>query len=133
VVYLQNDNDHYRVPRRRIRERSVGPRLGDIRHSVVVTGDGNSITATFGDTGAPAAGTPRQVFVPDRRRPPRPGELPRELDILAPTAGAPPLLGREPMLADLHAWLNDAADMSVHALIGEAGSGKTRLALELCR
>ncbi|MFL5255037.1 MAG: AAA family ATPase [Rhodopila sp.] len=104
----------------------------DIRHSVV-TGDGNSITATFGDTGVRLPLERRQVPVPDRRRPPRPGELPRELDILLPTAGTLPLLGREAMLEALHAWLDDPADLSVHALIGEAGSGKTRLALELCR
>src|SRR5207248_7030431 len=30
------------------------------------------------------------------------------------------------------AWLDDDVDISVHALIGPAGSGKTRLALEFC-
>jgi hypothetical protein len=61
----------------------------DIRHSVV-TGDGNSITATFGNTGVRLPLERRQVPVPDRRRPPRPSELPRELDILLPTAGTLP-------------------------------------------
>ncbi|WP_146102029.1 hypothetical protein [Rhodopila globiformis] len=53
--------------------------------------------------------------------------------MFAPTAGVLPLLGRAAMLAELRGWLDDPADLSVHALIGEAGSGKTRLALELCR
>jgi hypothetical protein len=35
-------------------------------------------------------------------------------------------------LAELQAWIDDEADISVHALIGRGGSGKTRLALEFC-
>jgi hypothetical protein len=104
-----------------------------IRDSVVVTGDGNTVTAAFGHTGVRLPLERRQVRAPDRRRPPRPGEPPRELDIFAPAAGALPLLGRDADLEALRAWLDDHADLSVHALIGEAGSGKTRLALELCR
>jgi tetratricopeptide (TPR) repeat protein len=115
----------------RVTDRSIHTQ--SLQNSVAVTGDGNSVTAVFGDTGVRLPLERRQVPAPDRRRKPRPGEPPRELDIFAPGAGALPLLGREADLDALRAWLDDPADISVHALIGEAGSGKTRLALELCR
>ena len=115
----------------RVTDRSIHSQ--SMHNTVAVTGDGNSVTAVFGDTGVRLLLERRQVATPDRRRKPRPGEPPRELDIFAPGAGALPLLGREADLAALRAWLDDPADLSVHALIGEAGSGKTRLALELCR
>src|SRR5262249_9391888 len=57
---------------------------------------------------------------------------PRELDLLVPEAGKLPLIGRKDLLAELQAWIDDDVDISVHALIGRAGSGKTRLALEFC-
>jgi tetratricopeptide (TPR) repeat protein len=120
-----------------------------IRDSVVISGDGNTVFASFGDSGArlalnrrqvrppdrrgPVRPVRRQVRPPDRRGPVRPGDPPRELDLFAPDAEALPLIGREPELAALRAWLDDPRDLSVHGLIGQAGSGKTRLALELCR
>jgi hypothetical protein len=60
------------------------------------------------------------------------GEPPRELDLLVPEAGRLPLIGRQDRFAELQAWLDDEIDISVHALIGRAGTGKTRLALEFC-
>jgi hypothetical protein len=101
-----------------------------ISSSVVVTGDGNRVTATFGDTGARLDLHRRQVRALDRRRP---GSPPRELDLLRPDSDALPFQGRQDFLTDLLVWLHDPADLSVHALIGPAGSGKTRLAIELCR
>ena len=44
-----------------------------------------------------------------------------------------PLIGRKDLLAELQAWLDDKADISVYGLIGRAGTGKTRLAIEFCR
>jgi tetratricopeptide (TPR) repeat protein len=55
------------------------------------------------------------------------------LPLLAPDAGILPLVGREAMLAELQAWLDDDAVVSVQTLIARAGTGKTRLALELCK
>ncbi len=52
---------------------------------------------------------------------------------LSAEAGKLPLIGRKDLFAELQAWLDDKADISVHALIGRAGTGKTRLALEFCR
>jgi hypothetical protein len=63
-----------------------------IRDSVVVTGDGNTVTSVFGETGVRLSLERRQVPAPDRRRPPRPGEPPRELDIFAPPSDASPAM-----------------------------------------
>jgi hypothetical protein len=82
-------------------DRSVVGR--DISHSIVVTGDGNTVTLT-----------------------------PRELDLLVPEAGKLPLIGRKDIFAELQAWIDDEVDISVHPLIGRVGTGKTRLALEFC-
>lgn len=56
-----------------------------------------------------------------------------EVDLLRAEVAAVPLVGREEDLRRLEGWLEDAAPISVHAIVGGAGTGKTRLALELCR
>lgn len=62
------------------------------------------------------------------------GGRPRsELDLLRAEVAAVPLVGREKELGELEAWLEKDEPVSVHAIVGGAGSGKTRLALELCR
>lgn len=62
----------------------------------------------------------------------RPGELrvTSEIDILDPDFQAVPLLGREQDLWFLRDWLGGGG-IKVTALVGEGGSGKTRLAIEL--
>ena len=92
-----------------------------IVNSVVVTGDGNRITLTIGGV---ALTLDRKQF---RARRPR-----RELQILNPNTTNLPFVGRGDSMAELRGWVNDPADVSVHALIGKAGTGKTRLAMELC-
>jgi hypothetical protein len=104
----------------------------DIIKSAVVTGNWNTVTLTFGDSGIVLPLRRRQFRPPDRRRRPAPGEPPRELDLLVPEAGRLPLIGRKDIFAELQTWIADEVDVSVHALIGRAGSGKTRLALEFC-
>src|SRR5271170_72992 len=105
----------------------------DISRSVIVTGDGNNVALTLGDTGIRLPLRRKQFPPPERRRRPREGEPPRELDLLVPEAGKLPLIGRKDLFAELQAWLDDEADISVHALIGRAGAGKSRLALEFCQ
>jgi hypothetical protein len=112
-------------------DRSVGAR--DVIRSVVVTGDGNTVALTFGDTGIRLPLRRKQFPPPERRRRPVRGEPPRELDLLVPEAGKLPLIGRKDIFAELQAWLDDEVDISVCGLIGRAGTGKTRLALEFCR
>ena len=104
----------------------------DIVHSAVVSGNWNTVTLTFGDSGIVLPLRRRQFPAPDRRRRPAPGEPPRELDLLVPEAGRLPLIGRKDIFAELQAWIDDEVDISVHALIGRAGAGKTRLALQFC-
>jgi tetratricopeptide (TPR) repeat protein len=104
----------------------------DISQSVVVTGDGNTVSLTFGDSGIVLPLRRRQFPPPDRRRRPTPSDPPRELNLLVPAAGRLPLIGRKDIFAELQAWIDDDAAISIHALIGRAGSGKTRLALEFC-
>ncbi|MEO5329617.1 MAG: tetratricopeptide repeat protein, partial [Magnetococcus sp. THC-1_WYH] len=41
-------------------------------------------------------------------------------------------IGREDVLQRLQAWLDDPKPLSVRAIIGDGGRGKTRLAMELC-
>jgi hypothetical protein len=111
-------------------DRSVQTR--DVSNSVLVTGDGNAVTLTFGNSGVILPLRRRQFRPPDRRRRLAPGEPVRELDLLVPEAGKLPLIGRKDLLAELQTWIDDEVDISVHALIGRAGAGKTRLALEFC-
>ncbi|XZQ27974.1 hypothetical protein ACTTAL_10455 [Rhodobacter capsulatus] len=74
----------------------------------------------------------KQIVGPDRRQQQGAGARLRELDVLDPAQGRMPLIGRERELSDLRAWLDDEVDISVHALIGSAGTGKTRLSIGLC-
>jgi len=55
-----------------------------------------------------------------------------DIDLLNPFADAIPFIGREAELSRLDAWLASPAPISARCLTGRAGSGKTRLALELC-
>ena len=113
----------------------MGDRLvhaGDVYESVVVTGDWNNVALTLGDTGIRLPLRRKQFPPRERRRGPVAGAPPCELDLLVPEAGNLPLIGRKDLFAELQAWLDDKADISVHALIGPAGTGKTRLALEFC-
>jgi hypothetical protein len=84
-------------------DRSVETR--DIKNSVIVTGDGNTITLTFGDSGVILPLRRRQFRPPDRRRRLAPGEPPRELDLLVPEAGKLPLIGRKDLFAELQTWI----------------------------
>ena len=56
----------------------------------------------------------------------------KQLDLLNPYSRAVSLVGRQEDLAILQQWLEGPMAISVRCLIGRAGSGKTRLALELC-
>lgn len=53
-------------------------------------------------------------------------------EILSPYALAIPLIGREPVMADLWTWMEKDQPVSVRVLTARGGGGKTRLALELC-
>jgi hypothetical protein len=94
-----------------------------ISRSVVVTGDGNTVSLRFGDSGVILPLKRKQFQPPERRRAFLLDERPRELDLLIPEAGKLPLVDREDLRAELRAWLADEARISVHAIIGRAGTG----------
>lgn len=52
----------------------------DVSQSVVVTGDGNSVSLRFGDTGIILPLKRKQFRPPERHRKPASDERPRELD-----------------------------------------------------
>ena len=110
-------------------DRSV--EAGNITNSIVITGDHNRAWLSFGD----AFKLPldrRQCAAPVRTQP---GEsaIPDLLSLLAADAGKLPLVGSADILADLRGWLDHEVDVSVKTIIARAGSGKTRLAVELCK
>src|SRR3954451_21102062 len=106
---------------------------GDIKQSVGVTADANTVALTFGVSGVSLPLVRKQFPPPERRRRQAAGERPRELDLLVPETGRLPFIGRQDLLTELQAWLDDEVDIRVHGLIGRAGSGKTRLAIALCQ
>ena len=55
-----------------------------------------------------------------------------DIDLLNPFTDAIPFIGREAELARLHGWLASPKRISARCLIGRAGTGKTRLALQMC-
>lgn len=55
-----------------------------------------------------------------------------ERDLLLAESRCTDLVGREADLTALDAWRATAAPIAMRCLIGHAGSGKTRLAIELC-
>eukprot|EP00439_Symbiodinium_sp_Y106_P088546 s1_g1082.t1 len=52
--------------------------------------------------------------------------------LLAARQRAIPTIGRDPLLNEYEAWLNNDAAISVRVLVGSAGRGKTRFGLDLC-
>ncbi|HMR50535.1 MAG TPA: tetratricopeptide repeat protein [Arachnia sp.] len=63
---------------------------------------------------------------------PRGGEV-EPSRLLAPTSGAVPFVDRDGLLDNLVRWADDAAAFGIQILGGSGGSGKSRLAVELCR
>ncbi|MFT3886602.1 MAG: tetratricopeptide repeat protein [Arachnia sp.] len=68
-----------------------------------------------------------QRTVPSTRKIEQPSRL------LVPTSGVFPFVDRGGLLEDLVTWADDPSAFSVRILGGSGGSGKSRLAVELCR
>lgn len=94
------------------------------------TGSGNVVIQIAGDGNTVEFGRPHLCLTLHAVRSQR---VAADIDRLVPFARAVPLIGRDEELADLRAFLAGPAAIAVRVLIGEAGAGKTRLALELCR
>ena len=100
-----------------------------------VNGERNTIVQIVGDGNTVVSGRPYlrlTRFEADRDR--FNANAKNELSILQPTSRAIPLVGREAELKNLmrFASLEAPPNIRVRVLIGQGGSGKTRLALELC-
>ena len=95
-----------------------------MQNSTLVVGSHNQVTLHI--TGSTLALTLR------RKHRVVPQGLSRELAVLVPDCSPLPLVGRKALLDGLMGWLTMTQPISVHALCGQAGSGKTRLGIELC-
>lgn len=86
---------------------------------VQITGDGNGVDL----------GMPRLCLIPfhNLNRAPR-----KALDVIDAFTTQLPLVGREAEMADFTTWLNDPQPIGVRCVAGMAGSGKSRLGIELC-
>ncbi|TMP22861.1 hypothetical protein CWB99_23795 [Pseudoalteromonas rubra] len=106
-------------------ERSVSVQ-GSANQSIIINGDHNQVGGAV-EFRIPLV----RPHAPARRRR-GPQTPPNVLDILSAHNKALSLQGRERELSMLHEWLSDNRDISVFAITASAGSGKTRLAIELC-
>ena len=93
---------------------------------VQIQGDGNSIV-----TGLPHLELTRRHGLASRIQTDSGTGKPRETDIIRPFTRSIDMVGRETELDDLRTWLHKGTAISVRILTGNAGYGKTRLALEL--
>jgi len=95
---------------------------GDKAVGILVAGDGNSITVFAG-------GSELHLDMPHRHKLDQPRIL---RDLLVSDARVTRLVGREDDLSVFKKWRALDAHVAVRTLIGRAGSGKTRLAIEAC-
>ncbi len=104
---------------------AVSQRLGD-----GILRDGRALLlATAREVSPRPPGHPRSPLDPPYRQL-RPGAP--EVWLLQPCFGVVPYLGRDGLLHDLESWCVEEEIFSVGLVTGEGGSGKSRLAAELC-
>ena len=99
---------------------------GNGNYIVQIQGDGNSIV-----TGLPRLELTRRRGLACRIEMDPVTGKPHEIDVIRPFTRSIDMVGRETELDDLRAWLHKETPISVRVLTGNAGYGKTRLALEL--
>lgn len=104
---------------------------GSANQSIIVTGDNNSVELIIGNLfRIPLLCYHLRSSVSRRTR--QKHNTQKILDVLSPQNMLVSLVGRQQELKELNCWLDDAPDISVYTLTAPAGSGKTRLAIELC-
>ena len=100
------------------------------------SGTGNVIVQIGGDGNTVIAGTPHLTLTrPGRiartvRSDPDTGK-PHQIDVIRAETRSVEVVGRKAELASLTEWLHSTAAVSVRVMVGDAGVGKSRLALEL--
>jgi hypothetical protein len=99
------------------------------KQNATTTGNNNNTIQIVGDNNRIRFSSATTLYLTPVKRP---GELQvkSEINILDPDFQAVPLLGRDADLQFLTDWLQGGG-IKVMALVGEGGSGKTRLAIEL--
>ncbi len=103
--------------------------FGAAQQSANVSGSYNIVVQASGDEITIDINRPHLTLAARHRPARRPNKY---LDLLNPFNRAIPMVGRDRELQSLEAWRDGEAAISARCLIGGAGSGKTRLALELC-
>lgn len=107
-------------PLRKVTEQRIqGNRNVQIQHVV-----GSPIRITYDDSTRSVPLEPAHVPVADR--------LPSPARLVRAHAGVIPYVDRAGLLPELEAWIDSAAPFSGQVIGGSGGSGKTRLAVELC-
>ncbi|WOJ90034.1 tetratricopeptide repeat protein [Methylocapsa polymorpha] len=97
--------------------------LGESAIGVQIDGDNNTVTVYAGSA----------KLTLDQRHLRKLHDAPRkEIDLLLTDLRATEFVGRAADLDALTSWLNEPLPISVRCLTGAAGTGKTRLAIELC-
>ena len=99
--------------------------LGEHNIVIQIQGDGNSVVPHLPHLELTLYGARRQVR--------QDGGVERAADLVSAYSRSIPLVGRQEVLGDLKAWLANGQAASIRVLVGTAGRGKTRLALELCQ
>lgn len=97
--------------------------------AAAVTGHGNLVVQITGDANNVTLGA-TQLVLHRQHCVGRPAK--RLLELLVTKVQAVPFVGREAELGALQGWLDGPDAVRVRCVTGGAGSGKTRLALELC-
>jgi len=88
---------------------------------IQISGDGNTVVVYAGDSELPLV-----------RKQARKAEPKTELELLRVDVRATGLVGREAELSVLEKWLISEQVVSLRCITGRAGTGKTRVAIELC-
>jgi len=101
-----------------------------MNQTTAVNGSGNVIVQAQGSgINVQIGARPHLALVPYHLR----GRAPRRLlEVLNGFVTHLPLVGREAELAGFKAWLGRPERIAVGGLVGDAGSGKSRLAIDLC-
>lgn len=99
---------------------------GNCNFIVQIQGDGNSIV-----NGLPHLGLTRRHGPASRIQTDPDTSKPWPTDVIRPFTRSIDLVGREMELDELRVWLEKETPISVRVITGDAGCGKTRLALEL--
>ncbi len=100
--------------------------MSDVEQTTQIRGSGNLVIQAGRDVNLAAEPKLHLTSYENRR-----GRIESDADRLTAYARAIDMIGRDGEMASLSDWLESARPIAVRVLTGPAGTGKTRLALEL--